>query len=104
MNWLIKINSKHLEVWSDMEYKHRLMKCEYYGARPFWEIIRRLTPPNPNETIKYDIGEIIPYKRSSKSSLEKQFAVIIELFTEAGQTKFLGIDIKTKNRIISQVA
>jgi len=104
MNWLIKTNSKQLEVWSDTEYKLRLMKCEYYGARPFWEKIRSLAPPSPDETLKYDIGEIIPYRRSTKSSMGKRFAVIIELFTEAGQTKFLGIDIETKSKIISQVA
>ncbi|HNP08038.1 MAG TPA: hypothetical protein PKN99_10450 [Cyclobacteriaceae bacterium] len=104
MNWLIKTNSKQLEVWSDTEYKQRLMKCEYYGARPFWEKIRSLAPPSPDETLKYDVGEIIPYRRSAKSSLGKRFAVIIELFTEAGQTKFLGIDIETKSKIISQVA
>ncbi len=104
MNWLVRTNSEQLEVWSDTEYNHRLMKCQYYGARPFWEKIRSLVPPSPDDTLKYDIGEIIPYKRSAKSSLGKRFAVIIELFTEAGQTKFLGIDIETKNKIISQVA
>ena len=104
MNWLVRINSKRLEVWSDTEYQQRLMKCEYYGARPFWEDIRSLAPPGPNDKVRYDVGEIIPYKRSPRSLLGKRFAVIIKLFTEAGQAKFLGIDIETKNKIVSQVA
>ncbi len=101
MNWLIKTNAEQLEVWSESEYQNRLMKCEYYGARPFWEKIRRLTPPNPDQEVKYDVGEIIPYKRSS---IGKRFAVIVELFSEAGQNKFLGIDIETKNKIVSPIA
>ncbi|GAB1445666.1 MAG: hypothetical protein KF860_16850 [Cyclobacteriaceae bacterium] len=104
MNWLIKINATQFEVWSDSEHKHRLMKCEYYGATPFWEKIRILAPLSPNDTVKYDVGEIIPYKHSSTSSFGKRFAVIIKLFTEAGQAKFLGIDIETKSKIVSQIA
>ncbi len=99
MNWLVRTNAK-LEVWSDSEYQSRLRKCEYYGARPFWEKIRRLAPPDPKEKVSYSVGEIIPYKRPS---VGKRFAVIIELFTESGQNKFLGIDIENKNRIISSV-
>ena len=91
MNWLIRTNSKQLEVWSDTEYKHRLMKCEYYGAKPFWEKIRSLAPPNPEETVKYDVGEIIPYNRSAKSALGKRFAVIIELFTKQAKPSFWGL-------------
>lgn len=101
MNWLIKTNSKQFEVWSDAEYQNRLMKCEYYGARPFWKKARKLAPPNPGEEIRYRIGEIIPYKMSA---IGKRFAVIVDLFKESGQRKFLGIDIESKNKIISSIA
>lgn len=101
MNWLVKTNSKQLEVWSESEYKNRVLKCEYYGARPFWQKIRALAPPSPEQKVNYTVGEIIPYKFSS---LGKRFAVIIELFTESGQTKFLGIDIDNKNRVVAAVA
>ena len=101
MNWLVKTNSKQFEVWSDSEYQNRLMKCEYYGARPFWQKVRKLVPPGPEEEVCYTVGEIIPYRRTS---IGKQFAVIIELFTEAGQIKFMGFDIETKNKIVSAIA
>ena len=100
MNWLIKTNSKQLEVWSESEYQNRLMKCEYYGARPFWQKARKLAPPLPGDEVRYRIGEIIPYKRSS---IGKRFAVIVKLFTEAGQNKFLGIDIENKSKIVSPI-
>lgn len=100
MSWLVRTNTKELEVWSESEYENRLMKCEYYGARPFWKKIRKLIPPSSNQEIHYKVGEIIPYKRSI---IGKHFAVIIELFTEAGQSKFLGIDIETKNRVVEPV-
>ena len=47
MSWLVKTNSKKFEVWSETEYRDRLLKCEYYGARPFWQKIRKLSPPTP---------------------------------------------------------
>jgi hypothetical protein len=100
MYWLIKTNSKKLEVWSESEYKNKLMKCEYYGARPFWQKIRELSPPSPNQQLNYSVGEIIPYKLSS---IGKRFAVIIELFIEAGQPKFLGIDIDNKNKVVEAI-
>lgn len=101
MNWLVKTNAKKLEVWSESEYKNRVLKCEYYGARPFWQKIRALSPPNPGQELNYTVGEIIPYKFSS---LGKRFAVIIELFNESGQAKFLGIDIDNKKRIVAAIA
>lgn len=101
MNWLVKTSEKQLEVWSDDEYQHRLRKCEYYGARPFWQKVTRLSPPDPGTEVRYSIGEVIPYKRPS---LGRRFAVIVDLFKESGQQKFLGIDIENKNRIISSVS
>lgn len=100
MNWLVKTNEKQLEVWSEAEYKNKLMKCEYYGARPFWQKIRKLSPPNPNQEVNYSVGEIIPYKLST---IGKRFAVIIEIFSEAGQPKFLGIDIDNKNKVVDAI-
>jgi len=100
MNWLVKTNSKKLEVWSESEYRNKLMKCQYYGARPFWKEVRELSPPSPDQQVKYSIGEIIPY---NKSSFGKKFAVIIELFNESGQTKFLGIDIDSKNKVVAAI-
>ena len=100
MNWLIRTRAKKLEVWSDTEYQSRLFKCEYYGARPFWKKIRKLDPPSHNEKPSYSIGEVIPYKRSA---LSKRFAVIIDLFTESGQLKYLGIDIENKNQVIAPI-
>ncbi|MGE0588692.1 MAG: hypothetical protein AB7O48_08965 [Cyclobacteriaceae bacterium] len=99
MNWLVKTN-EDLEVWSETEYRTRVMKCEYYGARPFWQKIRKLSPPISEDVLKYDVGEVIPYK---PSSLGKRFAVIVKLFTEAGQNKFLGIDIENKRKVISSI-
>lgn len=101
MNWLVKTNTKQFEVWSDDEYQSRLRKCEYYGARPFWEKIRKLSPPDPSAEVRYGIGEIIPYKRPS---IGRRFAVIVDMFKESGQQKFLGIDIENRNKIISAVS
>ena len=100
MSWLVKTNSKKFEVWSETEYRDRLLKCEYYGARPFWQKIRKLSPPTSDKEVNYSVGEIIPYKLST---IGKRFAVIIELFSEAGQNKFLGIDIDNKNRVVAVV-
>lgn len=100
MNWLVKTKTQRFEVWSDAEYQNRLRKCQYYGARPFWEKVRKLTPPDPDETVRYRIGEIIPYKRSSFGA---RFAVIIDLFTESGQNKFRGIDIDNRNPVVSPI-
>ncbi len=100
MNWLVKTNSQQLEVWSESEYRNKLMKCEYYGARPFWQKIRKLAPPGPEQQINYSVGEIIPYKLTS---IRKGFAVIIELFNEAGQPKFLGIDIDSKSKVVAAI-
>jgi len=100
VNWLVKMNSRQYEVWSEAEYQNRLMKCEYYGARPFWLKARKLAPVK-QKNAGYSPGDIIPYK---KSSIGKRFAVIIELFTEAGQHKFLGIDLETKKKIVSLLA
>lgn len=101
MNWLVKTNSRQFEVWSESEYRNKVLKCEYYGARPFWQKIRQLSPPNPGQEINYSVGEIIPYRLSS---IGKRFAVIIELFTESGQTKYLGIDIDNKEKVVAAVA
>lgn len=100
MSWLVKINSKQLEVWSESEYRNKLMKCEYYGARPFWKNIRELSPPNPDQKVNYSVGEIIPYRLSS---IGKRFAVIIELFNDAGQLKFMGIDIDNKSKVVAAI-
>jgi hypothetical protein len=100
VNWLVKTNSKQFEVWTESEYQNRLMKCEYYGARPFWQKAMRLAPPQPGGEIRYNLGEIIPYKRSS---IGKRFAVIVELFSHAGKQMFTGIDIETKRKIVSTI-
>ena len=100
MNWLVKTNAHQFEIWSETEYQNRLSKCQYYGARPFWKNVRRLTPPDPKEEIQYRIGEVIPYRRST---LEERFAVIIKLFTEAGRRKFMALDIENRKQVISPV-
>ncbi len=100
MNWLVKTRAKTLEVWSDSEYESWMMKCEYYGATPFWKKVRKLDRPATDQKPHYSIGEVIPYK---KSVIGKHFAVIIKLFTESGQKKFLGIDIETKTKVVASV-
>lgn len=42
MYWLIQTHSNHLQIWTEREYQIRVMKCEYYGAKPFWQMARRL--------------------------------------------------------------
>jgi hypothetical protein len=99
MSWLVKTDK--LEVWTESEYRTKKMKCEYYGAKPFWKKIRRLDPPTQESEVKYSIGEIIPY---SKSAIEKHFLVIVKLFQEAGEPKLEGIDIHTKMKVIAPIA
>jgi hypothetical protein len=100
MYWLVKTNSNQLEIWSESEQQFRLMKCEYYGAKPFWENIRKISPPGPDQHPPVEVGEVIPYRQSK---IGKHFAVIIELFYDQGQKKFKGIDIFTRKKIVAPV-
>ncbi len=42
MYWLIQTHTNQLQIWTEREYRARLMKCEYYGAKPFWQMARKL--------------------------------------------------------------
>lgn len=98
--WLVMLESEQLEVWSESECEYRLMKCEYYGARPFWQRVCPLSPPDPANPQPPEVGKIVPYK---KAKIGRHFALILELFCEQGQEKFKGIDILTHQQIIAPI-
>lgn len=76
------------------------MKCEYYGAKPFWKNLMKITPPKSNHA-QSKVGEVVPY---AQSTFGKHFAVILELFFDKGQKKFKGIDLKTREKVVAPLS
>ena len=98
--WLVKTNADQLEIWTEAEQQFRQMKCEYYGAKPFWKNLMKITPQRSAYS-KCKVGEVIPY---AKSTVGKHFAVILELFSDKGQKKFRGIDLQTQEKVVAPLS
>ena len=61
MYWLIKTDLNQLEIWSDIQCSMMVRKCEYYGAKPFWQKIRELEVATIKNNFSADLGELVSY-------------------------------------------
>jgi hypothetical protein len=55
MSWLIKTEDDKLEIWTDQEYTMMNQKCDYYGAKPHWLVVRQLDSPVENTPYKQPV-------------------------------------------------
>jgi len=92
MDWLVKLGRHEFEIWTESKYSMMVKKCEYYGAKQFWQTIRKL---DGHSEMKYrwEPGEIVPYFESEQA---KRFAVITELLNYKGILSFKGFDVASK--------
>lgn len=93
MNWLVKISLKEFEIWSDAKYHMMVKKCEYYGAKPFWQIIRKLDSHSKSKKYRWEPGEIVPYFEAEHT---ERFAIITELLNYKGILSFKGFDVTSR--------
>ena len=92
MYWIVKINFKEFEIWTEAKYAMMMKKCEYYGARPFWQEIKKIESHSNNKTFRWEPGEVVPYFETEHA----RFAIITELLNYKGKLSFKGFDITSK--------
>lgn len=100
MYWSVKISLNEFEIWTDAQYTMMIKKCEYYGAKPFWEEIRKLEFHTNGKVYRWEPGEIVPYIQAEHS---KRFAIITELLNYKGIRSFKGFDIVNRVPVLFPV-
>ena len=93
MYWLVKISLKEFEIWTDAKYHMMVKKCEYYGAKPFWQEIKKLESHSNSKNFRWEPGEIVPYQEAEHV---QRFAMITELLNIKGILSFRGFDISSR--------
>lgn len=86
MAWLIKNSEDKFEVWSDEKYTSMQQKCDYYGARPSWQVVRRLSFEHRHA----NAARVIQYQGARQS---EKFALVIDFLRIDGQRIAKAIDL-----------
>ncbi len=100
MHWLVKINLSEFEIWTEARYAMMIQKCEYYGAKPFWQEIRKLELRPSTRNHRWEPGEIVPYAKIGRF---EKYAVITELLKYKGTSSFKGFDIFSRIPVLSPI-
>jgi hypothetical protein len=100
MYWLVKINLNEFEIWTDAQYSIMLQKCEYYGAKPFWQDIKKIESRSSDINYRWEPGEIVPYSQPEQA---QRFAIITELLNFKGIHSFKGFDIVSRVPVLSPI-
>jgi len=101
MDWLVKLGRHEFEIWTESKYSMMVKKCEYYGAKQFWQTIRKLGDHTESKKYKWEPGEIVPYYESEHA---QRFAVITELLNYKGTLSFKGFDVANRLPVLFPVS
>lgn len=69
MHWLVKTNLNEFEVWTDATHSMMVKKCEYYGAKPFWQEVEKFETELESNSLDLVSNSTIPLGNEDETLL-----------------------------------